>query len=297
MRVLVTGANGFLGFYLCKRLLDNGHEVVATSRGNCRLPFNGIMGFSYLPLDLVSAEQSSNVVRQTSPDYIIHAAAMGKPDECEEKKELATQINTLGTFHLLQGAREKNIPFNYISTDFVFDGITGNYAEDATRNPINHYGKTKLDAEKWVEEYPSHWSIVRTVLVYGMPMTGRSNLLSIVHEKLKGGESYQVVDDQVRTPTFVEDLVTGIISMMNKQAQGVFNICGEEVLTPYQMATRAADFLGLDAGLIVRTNSSNFNQPARRPLMTGLQINKARSVLGFNPTNFEEGLRKTFRPV
>ena len=108
----------------------------------------------------------------------------------------------------------------------------------------------------------------------------RSNLLSIVQEKLKGGESYQVVDDQVRTPTFVEDLVTGIISMMNKQAQGVFNICGEEVLTPYQMATRAADFLGLDAGLIVRTNSSNFNQPARRPLMTGLQINKARSVSG-----------------
>ena len=116
MRVLVTGANGFLGFYLCKRLLDNGHEVVATSRGNCRLPFNGIMGFSYLPLDLVSAEQSSNVVRQTSPDYIIHAAAMGKPDECEEKKELATQINTLGTFHLLQGASEKNIPF----IDFKF---------------------------------------------------------------------------------------------------------------------------------------------------------------------------------
>ena len=87
MKVLVTGANGFLGFYLCKKLLDIGHEVVATSRGNCRLPFNGTIGFSYLPLDLASEDQSSTIIRQVSPDYIIHAAAMGKPDECEEKKE------------------------------------------------------------------------------------------------------------------------------------------------------------------------------------------------------------------
>lgn len=294
MKVLVTGANGFLGFYLCKKLLDIGHEVVATSRGNCRLPFNGTIGFSYLPLDLASEDQSSTIIRQVSPDYIIHAAAMGKPDECEEKKELATQINSMGTFNLLQAASEKKIPFNYISTDFVFDGVAGNYSEDAIRNPINHYGKTKLEAENWVEKYSSEWSIVRTVLVYGKPMTGRSNLLSIVHEKLNRGETYQVVDDQVRTPTFVEDLVTGIISMMDKRAQGVFNICGEEVLTPYQMAISTANFLGLDASLLIRTLSSNFNQPARRPLITGLQIEKARSILGFSPSNFEEGLRKTF---
>jgi len=294
MKVLVTGANGFLGFYLCKRLLDIGHEVVATGRGHCRLPFNGIVGFSYFPLDLATEDQSSTIIGQASPDYIIHAAAMGKPDECEEKKELATQINSLGTFNLLQAASEKKIPFNYISTDFVFDGVAGNYSEDAIRNPINHYGKTKLKAENWVEKYPFEWSIVRTVLVYGMPMTGRSNLLSIVQEKLNRGESYQVVDDQVRTPTFVEDLVTGIVSMMSKQAQGVFNICGEEVLTPYQMAIRSANYLGLDPSLLIRTNSSSFNQPAKRPLITGLQIKKARSILGFSPSNFEEGLRKTF---
>ena len=294
MKVLVTGANGFLGFYLCKRLLDIGHEVVATSRGNCRIPFDGLNGFSYLPLDVASDDQSITIIRQTSPDYIIHAAAMGKPDECEEKKELATQINTWGTFNLLQAASEKKIPFNYISTDFVFDGIAGNYTEDAIRNPINHYGKTKLEAENWVEKYPFCWSIVRTVLVYGMPMTGRSNLLSIVQEKLSRGESYQVVDDQVRTPTFVEDLVTGIVSMMNANTQGVFNICGEEVLTPYQMAIRTAGFLGLDTSLVIRTNSSNFNQPARRPQITGLQIKKARSILGYSPSSFEEGLRKTF---
>ena len=294
MKVLVTGANGFLGYYLCQKLLSEGHRVIATGRGECRLPINQASTFLFQPLDLTVVDQINAVVRQQSPDYIIHAAAMGKPDECEEKKELATLINTTGTYHLLNVASDKHVPFNYISTDFVFDGVHGNYTEDAERNPVNHYGETKLAAEKLVQQYAADWSIVRTVLVYGLPKTGRSNLLTIVQEKLAANQAYQVVDDQVRTPTFVKDLAKGITAMLAKRVTGVYNICGAEILTPYEMAYQAANYLGLNTQLLIKTNSAAFNQPAKRPLITGLTIKKAQDDLGFSPTSFEEGLIKTF---
>lgn len=294
MKVLVTGANGFLGYYLCDKLLKEGYRVIATGRGDCRLPFENVSGFVYCPLDLTDVDQIDSVVGWQKPDHIIHAAAMGKPDECEEKRELANLINTAGTYHLLKAANTQQISFTYISTDFVFDGEVGNYDEEAIRNPVNFYGQTKVAAERLVEQYPGDWSIIRTVLVYGLPMTGRSNLLSIVQEKLERGESYQVVNDQIRTPTFVEDLADGIISIANKKATGIYNICGEEVLTPYQMAVKAANYLGLDTSLLIQTNSISFNQPAKRPLITGLNISKAKLELGFIPTPFEIGLQKTF---
>ena len=294
MKLLVTGANGFLGHYLCELLLRQGHEVVATGRGTCRLPFFMVNNFSYASMELTNEFEIRTVVSTHRPDFIIHAGAIGKPDECELNKEKASHINTMGTAYLLKVAKEIGASFCYVSTDFVFDGINGNYTEDAPRHPVNHYGQTKLEAELLVEQFSGNWSIVRTVLVYGLPMTGRDNLLTIVRDKLLKGETYQVVDDQVRTPTYVGDLAEGILKIIDRRQNGVFHLCGEEVLTPFDMATRAAKFLKLDSSLLIKTTSASFVQPAKRPLVTGLNITKAKTLLEFRPVNFERGLALTF---
>ena len=260
MKILVTGANGFLGYYLCKQLLLQGYNVLATGRGECRLPFTASSSFSYFSMDLADIDQTRTVVSQYNFDFIFHAAAIGKPD------------------------------------DFVFDGKEGNYAEDVLVNPINHYGVTKAQAELLVRAYPGDWSIVRTVLVYGRPMTGRSNLLSIVQEKLTQGQTYSVVDDQIRTPTYIEDLVAGLLLIMEKQALGIYHLCGEEILTPFEMAVKTAKFLGLNHELLIRASSASLQQLAQRPLITGLRIDKAKEELGFMPRSFEQGLMDTFRP-
>jgi dTDP-4-dehydrorhamnose reductase len=135
---------------------------------------------------------------------------------------------------------------------------------------------------------------VRTVLVYGKPQAGRTNILTIVKDRLEKGEGYKVVDDQVRTPTYVEDLVNGIISIIERRAKGLYHISGEDVLTPYQMAIKAAEYLGLDKTLIQRVTAADFSQPAKRPPITGLSIDKAKKYLGYQPISFQEGLRKTF---
>jgi dTDP-4-dehydrorhamnose reductase len=294
MNILVTGANGFLGYYLVKELLDRGQSVVATGKGDCRLPFTNTPLFSYEAMDFTDPFNVHDVFQKVKPAVVVHAGAMTRPDECELNQWEAYTTNVEATMTLMLNAAEHGAFFILVSTDFVFDGVKGMYAETDEPSPVNFYGRTKLDAEEIIKEYEYDWAIVRTVLVYGAPRAGRENILTVVKSKLEKGEEYSVVDDQVRTPTYVEDLATGIVSIIEKRHTGFFHISGEEVLTPYQMAIRTADLLGLNRSLIRKVTAADFIQPANRPPRTGFDISKAKSELGFKPLTFEEGLRKTF---
>ena len=294
MKILVTGANGFVGNSLVMQLLQRKYEVIATGRGDCRLQFNGKNKFIYASLDFTKKEQVENIFEHHQPDIVVHAGAMSRPDECEEKKELAYSINVTGTDILLAAAAKWQSHFIFLSTDFVFSGDKLMYNETDETGPVNYYGTTKLLAEEKVLQYPFGKTILRTILVYGKPFTGRSNILTIVKEKLEKGETYNVYDDQVRTPTFVEDLITGIIACIEKETTGIFHIGGKDVLTPFDMACKVADYLKLDKSLLQKVTRENFSQPALRPLLTGLNISKAQNELGYNPISFEEGLKKTF---
>lgn len=294
MKILITGANGFLGYYLVEQLLEKNCSVTATGRGECRLPFTHDINFQYLPMDFSDPFAIHDVFENIKPDVVIHAGAMSKPDECEMDQMKAYLVNVEGTVQLLINSEELKSFFIFLSTDFVFDGEKGMYKEDDAPRPVNYYGRTKLEAEEAVKEYGHDWAIVRTVLVYGKNHSGHNNVLKIVKEKLEKGEEYNVVDDQVRTPTYVEDLAKGIVSIVEKRAKGIFHLSGKDILTPYQMAIKAAEYLKLDSSNLKKVTSSSFSQPARRPLKTGFLIDKARKELGYDPLSFDEGLRKTF---
>lgn len=294
MKVLITGANGFLGHYLCGQLLDKGYPVVATGKGDCRLPYLCHPLFHSTKMDFTDIAAVNEVMEAKKPDIIVHAGAISKPDECELNKAFADKVNVEGTRNLLEAAGRQQAHFIFISTDFIFDGREGMYKEEDTGDPVNYYGHTKLKAEALVKQYSFAWAIVRTVLVYGKPLTGRGNILTVVKEKLEKGEEYSVFDDQVRTPTFVEDLAAGIVAIIEKKATGIFHLSGKDILTPYQMACKAADHLHLDKSQLKKVTAADFSQAARRPLKTGFIIEKARRELGYDPISFEEGLVKTF---
>lgn len=294
MKILITGANGFLGYYLTAKLLKYGHEIIASGKGECRLTVTSDKYFQYEALDFTNPFAVHDIFEKHKPEIIVHAGAMTKPDDCEQEQWQAYLSNVEGTVTMLLNAEEQKAFFIYVSTDFVFDGEKGFYSEDAIPNPVNFYGKTKAEAEDAVKEYAFDWTIIRTSLVYGIPVAGRGNLLTVVKEKLEKGEEYKVVDDQVRTPTYVEDLADGIVSIIEKKATGIYHLSGEEMLTPYQMACQTADHLQLDSTLIKKVTADNFSQPARRPLRTNFIIEKAKKELGFQPVNFQTGLKKTF---
>ena len=294
MKILITGANGFLGYYLVEQLLAKKYSVIATGKGECRLPFTHAVNFQWLSMDFTDPFSIHDVFENIKPDVVVHAGAMSKPDECEMDQMKAYLVNVEGTVQLLINSEELKSFFVFLSTDFVFDGERGMYNENDAPRPVNYYGRTKLEAEEAVKEYEYDWAIVRTVLVYGRNHSGHNNILKIVKEKLEKGEEYNVVDDQLRTPTYVGDLAKGIVSIIDKKATGVFHLSGKDILTPYQIAIKTAKHLKLDSSVIKKVTAASFSQPAKRPLKTGFVIDKAKKELGYEPVSFEEGLKKTF---
>ena len=294
MKILITGANGFLGYYLVEQLLAKKFSVIATGKGDCRLPFTHDPYFQWFSMDFTDPFSIHDAFEDIKPGVVVHAGAMSKPDECEMDQVKAYLVNVEGTVQLLINSEELKSFFVFLSTDFVFDGERGMYNENDAPRPVNYYGRTKLEAEEAVKEYQYDWAIVRTVLVYGRNHSGHNNILKIVKEKLEKGEEYNVVDDQLRTPTYVGDLAKGIVSIIDKKATGVFHLSGKDILTPYQIAIKTAKHLKLDSSVIKKVTAASFNQPAKRPLKTGFVIDKAKKELGYEPVSFEEGLRKTF---
>jgi dTDP-4-dehydrorhamnose reductase len=293
MTILITGANGFVGNYLSEALAP-AFRVVATGKGDCRLSFNH-PSLSYTELDITDEAAVARIISQLKPAVVIHAAAISQPDRCEQDHGMADKVNVDATKYLLNASATAGAHFIFLSTDFVFDGEKGMYAEDDATSPVNYYGETKLRAEKLVRAYQNRWTIVRTVLVYGARRAGRGNLLTMVADNLRQGRALHIYNDQWRTPTFVCDLVAGIARIVAQKATGVFHLSGEDGRTPYQIALETAEYLKLDSSLINAVTEQTFSQPARRPPRTGFDISKAKRELGYGVTSFEAGLKATFQ--
>lgn len=295
MKIAVTGANGLLGQYLIKQLLEEGYAVVATGRGPSRLPFPYSDYFCYHETDLTDKKTLHHMLSSHKPDVLVHAGAMTQLDECEQHRDKCFEVNVQATADLLELAGHYSSFFVFISTDFVFDGQKGNYSEGDVLRPVSCYGVSKQRAEHFVQSGIVPWAIVRTCLVYGNAFTGtRSNIITWVKSSLEEGKAIKVVGDQVRTPTYVEDLANGIILIIHNKTAGIFHISGKDVLTPYQMAMATAAHFNYRTDLINKVDASTFTQPATRPPFTGFNITKARDQLGFEPLSFEEGLKKMF---
>jgi dTDP-4-dehydrorhamnose reductase len=298
MKILITGANGLLGQHLVKKLFDATlHEIIATSKSEPRFILQDSR-VHYHSLDITDGVAVNVLLEKLMPDTIIHCAALTQVDECELDPVKAWTVNVTATRFLVDAAKKINAFFIFISTDFVFDGIKGPYTEEDMVNPVSYYGSTKVAAEKAVAESGLQYAIVRTCLVYGNILTGnRSNIITWVKENLQEGKQIKVVNDQWRTPTYVEDLADGILLIEEKKATGMFNISGGDFLTPYDMAMATAAYRNLDTSLIEKTDASFFKQTAKRPAITGFVIDKAKRELGYKPLSFQEGLKKMFEPI
>ncbi len=290
-KVLITGANGLLGQKLVSLIAPNkNYQLLATARGADRLGCDG--SYRYAELDITNQEEVNKVLAEFKPDYIIHTAAMTNVDQCESDQEGCTLLNVTATRYLVEAATQHHSFFIHLSTDFIFDGTKGPLSEEDSPNPISFYGQSKLDAEKIVLASTIRWAIARTVLVYGIVKDmSRSNIVLWVKKSLEDKKTINVVDDQWRTPTLAEDLAMGCFLIMEKEATGIFNISGPDMLTPYEMAIQTADFFKLDKSYINKADSSTFTQPAKRPPRTGFIIDKAKSLLGYTPHSFVEGIK------
>jgi dTDP-4-dehydrorhamnose reductase len=289
MKILVTGSNGLLGQKLTGLLQQHQDiQLIATARGNSVID---VGRGEYHTMDITSAADVDAVIGKTRPDVVIHGAAMTNVDHCEQQREACWLANVTATEHIIAACTKYNSRLVHVSTDFIFDGSHGPLDETEKPAPVNYYGESKLAAEELVMQSKLQWSILRTVLVYGITNDmSRSNIVLWVKNSIEQGKTINVVNDQWRTPTLAEDLAMGCYLAAIKKASGIYNISGKDFLSPYDIAIKTADYFKLDKSFIKATDSTQFKQPARRPLTTGFIIDKARKDLGYEPHSFEEGI-------
>ncbi len=292
MKVLVTGANGLLGQKLLNRLVKElGFQIMATGRGEHRLFGKHRSSYTYRSLDVTSRDAVRDFMAEYRPDCVIHTAAMTQVDDCE-KDHSACRLNNVDAVRFVAEACEPwGTHLIHLSTDFVFDGRTGPYLEEDEPNPLSIYGHSKADAEQIVLQYSGPWSIIRTVLVYGLAADmSRSNIVLWIKKSLEEGREIRIVSDQFRTPTLAEDLAEGCCRVALRKATGIYNISGGEYMSVLEMARRIARYFQLNEKLIEPTTSLELGQAASRPLLSGFIIDKARRDLDYVPHTLEEGI-------
>jgi dTDP-4-dehydrorhamnose reductase len=290
--ILVTGSNGLLGQKLTDLLLTYPNVMLhASGTGKNRHPIS--TGYTYHTLDITDVDSVTKLLNTINPDVVIHSAAMTMVDACESEKNTCDQINIQATRHLANACARRNIHLVHVSTDFIFDGLKGaDYNEEDVPNPVSYYGMSKWKGELCVMASGVSYSILRTVLVYGVVADmSRSNIVLWAKGALEKGQPLRVVNDQWRSPTLAEDLAQGCALAALQRARGIFNICGKETYRIDDMVRKIAIFWNHDPAQIHEINSESLQQPAKRPVHTGMSIQKAQDILGYAPKTFEEGLQ------
>lgn len=290
MKILITGSNGLLGQKLVKLLANkNDIEVLATSVGENRI--RKISGFNYASLDITNKNEVEEVFSRFKPNVVINTAAMTNVDACEDKKEECWNLNVNAVKNLIVASEKYDTHLIHLSTDFVFDGENGPYKEEDKPNPLSYYGESKYEAEKLLQQSKIKWSIVRTIIVYGVVEDmSRSNIVLWAKQALEKGNPLTIVNDQFRMPTLAEDLAYACWLIAEKSATGIYNICGKDFMSVLELVNRVADFYGYDKSIITPIASSSLNQAAKRPPKTGFVLDKAYKELEYSPCSFEEGL-------
>ncbi|EDO26861.1 predicted protein, partial [Nematostella vectensis] len=285
-------SNGLLGQNLLELLLkekDN-YEVIGFSRGSNR---SGRNDFEYYDIDITNKELFIASILKIKPHYIINTAAMTNVDACENDKEGCYDLNVNVVENLIEVCQQINTHLIHLSTDFIFDGVKGNYTEDDEPNPLSYYGKTKLISEKLVQDSTINFTILRTILVYGLVNDmSRSNIVLWVKESLENKKEITIVNDQYRTPTYAEDLAIACKLSIDKNATGVFHISSNQLLSIYEIALEIADAFQLDNSLVKPISTATLNQTANRPVKTGFDLSKTNKELGFYPKSFKEDLQR-----
>ena len=290
MKILITGSNGLLGQKLTDYYKTQSNiELIATARGEDR--YADKTGYVYESLDITQYEEVKQVLAKHKPDVVINTAAMTNVDACESDQAGCDALNVNAVQYLVNAANSIHAHLIHVSTDFIFDGTHGPVTEEEKPNPLSYYGQSKYLAEMIVRENCTSWSILRTVLVYGVVSDmSRSNIVLWAKTNLEQGKTLNVVGDQFRTPTLAEDLAQGCVLAAAQKAQGIFNISGKDFVSVFDLVYRIASFWKLDKSLLNLSTSEGIKQPAKRPPITGFIIDKAINELGYKPHSFEEGL-------
>ncbi|MFH1786623.1 MAG: NAD(P)-dependent oxidoreductase [archaeon] len=279
-RVIVTGASGFIG-----------RKILEAFAGRYEL-YGTYFGSAAPNLDFLDIRDKTAVLEYFSkikPAIVIHCAAVPNVNYCETNPDLCRQVNVDGTINVVEASKLNSSKMVFMSTDYIFDGKDGPYSEESKPNPLNNYGRMKIDCEQHITAKLSDYLIIRTTNVFGWGQNSKNFAMFLI-SKLKAGEKVYVAEDQYGNPTLVDNLAQAILELVDRGKQGVYNIVGPENLNRYEFSLRIAKAFNLNARLVVPRKTEQLAQPAPRPKHSGFITDKASRELKTKLLNTDAGL-------
>ncbi len=286
--ILITGANGQVGFELCKTLA----------------PFGKIVPVDVQDCDLTSASQIENLVRSVKPTILVNPAAYTAVDKAESDEVVARALNANAPAVLAREAKKCNALFVHYSTDYVFDGTKATQWEESDgTNPLGVYGKTKRDGENSVLDELGASLIFRLEWVYGIRgINFLLRILQLAHER----EELRIVNDQFGAPTWSRSIAQATAAVIQKGLQdpyhfglhhsGIYHMAAQGRASWYDFAKM---FLENDPQRATQTlksllpiPSSAYPTPAKRPANSVLNCNKLFRNFGVSLPSWEEQLEQ-----
>lgn len=247
MKVLVTGVKGQLGYDVVNELNKRGHIAVGTDIEE---------------MDITDAISVDTVIKESSPDAVIHCAAYTAVDAAEDNVDLCRKINADGTQNIANVCKELDIKMIYISTDYVFDGEGERpWEPDDNRTPLNVYGQTKYEGELAVQNTLDKYFIVRIAWVFGV---NGKNFIKTMLNLGKTRDSLTVVNDQFGSPTYTYDLARLLVDMVETEKYGIYHATNEGICTWYEFACE----IFRQAGMNIKVSpvlASEYPAKAKRP--------------------------------
>ncbi len=275
MKVLVTGANGQLGYDVVKELQKQNIECYGASRQD---------------FDIVDFEATENFIKNYMPDAVIHCAAYTAVDKAEDEQGLCYLVNASATENIAEICKKINAKMLYISTDYVFDGTkNGFYEVDDKPNPINVYGKTKLLGEQAVQKILDKYFIVRISWVFG---EHGNNFVKTMLRLGKGRKEISVVADQYGSPTYTADLASLLVEMIQTDKYGIYHATNEGVCTWAEFAEEIFKIAGMNVK-VNHITTAEYSSRTKRPMNSRLS-KKILLVQKFKLLNFWQNSLKRY---
>lgn len=269
MKILITGSNGMLGGALRDIFLKDSFCAVM-GIDISKAPSAASPKSLYISCDITDYEALVKVVMNVGADVIIHTAAFTDVDGCETNPGKAEATNGLGTRYVAQAALEANAHLIYISTDFVFDGKKlFPYKEDDEPAPLNVYGRSKLDGEKFAKNIlKKSCTIIRSSWMFGR---GGRNFVDTILKKAEVQKEIRVVSDQFGSPTYTVDLAKAIKRLIKlyedkNDIGGIYHITNSDDCSWFKFAEKTLDLANVYGVELVPITSSELDRPAERPM-------------------------------
>ncbi len=281
----MTGAGGLLGGRLAALLHARGHEVLAAHRHAAPPP-----GPRPVLVELTDDGAVARLLDSAHPEAVLHAAAIGQVNRCEERPDEADRVNAVLPGTLGRLCRERGLRLVALSTDLVFGGDRALVTEGDTPRPLSVYGRTTLAGEEAALAACPAAAVARVALTLGRGHGTRGTSTESIAWAIRAGHTVRLYTDEYRTPIDPESLVDALALLLERGGAGLFHLGGAERISRYALGLRVARALGLPESGIVAGLQSEHTGPDPRAADVSLDSSRARRELGWRPRPADEAI-------